>query len=132
MKKLILLTSIILIILPINIYAFTITLSWTKSPSTDVAYYKVYQSTTSKVYPVTPIATALPINNMMTLTKIPETVPTYWIITAVDTNGNESAPTAELTTKWYILFKKIFGSLIPPYMTYWYDDGNPTDYNICL
>lgn len=132
MKKLMILISIMFIMLPTNIFAFTITLGWTKSTSQDVAFYRVYQSTTSKVYPATPIATAPAANSIMTLTKISETVPTYWRITAVDKDGNESVPTAELTTKWYILFKKIFGSLVPPYMTYWYDDGNPTDYNICL
>lgn len=124
MKKTIILSVFFVLIFVVNAFAIgSITLSWIQSTSPDVDHYNIYQSTVSGRYSTTPIAKAPATNSMCTLTKISETTAVYWIITAVDKSGNESAPSAELSTKWYISLKKAYGyTYVPSHMTFWFDE----------
>ncbi|SFD15175.1 PA14 domain-containing protein [Streptomyces aidingensis] len=83
-------------------------LKWTASPSTDVSHYNVYLSSTSPVVTegrdpwLTVYRPDEPITSPATFTGIDNRMKDYggtyhYVVTAVDSAGNESAPTAEVS-----------------------------------
>jgi len=81
----------------VTAFAGTGVLVWTANTETDLAGYKVYQSTVSGVYG-TPIAT---LGKVMTYTAtLPQLTTSqvyYWTITAYDLAGNESPKSAQVS-----------------------------------
>ena len=124
MKRILVLLSLLLLF-SIPLYALTATITWPKSPSTDVIIYRVYQSTQSGVYNV--IAKEVSANSELKVvfTDVSSTVYTYWVITAVDANNNESAKSSEISTKRYIILKKLFPWMREPviYIAPWFSDN---------
>ncbi|MEE9466262.1 MAG: carboxypeptidase regulatory-like domain-containing protein [Candidatus Neomarinimicrobiota bacterium] len=68
-------------------------LSWPESEDNDFAYFAVYRATTSGGYSATPYATVVE-NRVQDSNMALETV-YYYVVTAVDANGNASAFSAE-------------------------------------
>jgi len=116
---------LLFLLLSSPLYALTATITWPKSPSTDVTTYRVYQSTQSGVYNV--IAKEVSANSELKVvfTDVSSTVYTYWVITAVDANNNESAKSSEISTKRYIILKKLFPWMREPviYIAPWFSDN---------
>ena len=117
---------LMLLFLSSPLYALTATITWPKSPSTDVTTYRVYQSTQSGVY-TSVVAKEVSASSELKVvfTDISSTVYTYWVITAVDANNNESAKSSEISTKRYILLKKLFPWMKEPviYIAPWFSDN---------
>lgn len=124
MNKIIFYITLLLSILMYTpVYGETVTIKWTKSPSSDVANYRVYQSNTSKVYTsANRIAQVSKTTYSYTIKNILNTTDIFWIVTAVDAKGNESVACPEVSTQWYNQFFKLFGTTMPPNMTYWYNN----------
>ena len=72
------------------------TLTWTPNTETDMASYKIYQSTTQGIYG-TAIATVPAGTASYTVTGLPLGSTYYFRITAVDSSGNESLPSNEVS-----------------------------------
>jgi fibronectin type 3 domain-containing protein len=73
------------------------TLTWNANTESDVVSYRVYRSTTQGVYVGGPVAT-VPAGATNYLSSGLQTLNTYYfIVTAVDSAGNESLPSAEVS-----------------------------------
>lgn len=73
--------------------------SWTANPELDLAGYRVYASNTSGVYTLgegNQIATAGAGDTACSVAGIADGT-WFWVLTAYDTNGNESVPSDEQT-----------------------------------
>jgi fibronectin type 3 domain-containing protein len=71
-------------------------LTWDPNTETDLASYRVYQSTTQGVYG-TPVATVPAGTVTYTATGLTIGTTYYFRITAVDSGGNESLPSNEVS-----------------------------------
>jgi hypothetical protein len=124
MKRILVLLSLLLLF-STPLYALTATITWPKSPSTDVIIYRVYQSTQSGVY--SNIVREVSVNSELKVvfSDISSTVYTYWVITAVDANNNESDRSSEISTKRYIILKKLFPWMREPviYIAPWFSEN---------
>jgi hypothetical protein len=123
MKKI--MVFLLLLFLSSPLYALTATITWPKSTSTDVTTYHVYQSTQSGVYTSVAKEVSASSELKVVFTDISSTVYTYWVITAVDNNNNESAKSSEISTKRYIILKKLFPWMREPviYIAPWFSDN---------
>ena len=97
MKKRIIVTSwiiVILLILPCIVFASSVMLTWKASPEPDIAGYWVYYGTSSRVY-----GPPIPVGNVTsyTVSGLEEGMTYYFTVTAVDTSGNESGYSVEIT-----------------------------------
>lgn len=72
----------------------SVTLNWEENPEPDLATYSIYRSTDSGVYD-TALATDLPAANFVDNNALNGTT-YFYVVTALDTAGNESAPSAEV------------------------------------
>jgi fibronectin type 3 domain-containing protein len=72
------------------------TLTWTANTETDMASYRIYQTTTQGVYGA-PIATVPAGTATYTVTGLPLGSTYFFRITAVDSSGNESLPSNEVS-----------------------------------
>ena len=73
------------------------TLTWTANPEPDLAGYNVYHSTYGLGYSTVPVNTALITDNTFEHSGLANGATCYYVITAVDANGNESAYSVEVT-----------------------------------
>jgi fibronectin type 3 domain-containing protein len=71
----------------------TADLYWTPNTEADLAYYNVYYGNASGVYTTIRIET----NTTHTISGLLDAVPYYFAVTAVDTSGNESGFSAEVS-----------------------------------
>ncbi|MBC2696402.1 MAG: fibronectin type III domain-containing protein [Desulfobacteraceae bacterium] len=97
MKKRIIVTSwiiVILLILPCIVFAGSVMLTWKASPELDLSEYWVYYGTSSHVY-----GPSIPVGNVTsyTVSELDEEKTYYFSVTAVDTSGNESGYSVEIT-----------------------------------
>lgn len=86
--------STILLLLPSLLWAGTATVQWKPNSETDLQEYRVYSGTASRIYgpPVSVgLATSYTFNNLT------GGVTYYFAVTAVDTSGNESGYSAEVS-----------------------------------
>ena len=120
MKKIAMLICIFAILIPLNLFALTVTLTWNKSISSTpktIDHYNVYQATATGMYPSTPtlkvpyVSTSATISNLAVKNY-------YWVVTAVDSAGKESARSVEVTTKWYVILLNSYKNT-PAFMIYW-------------
>ena len=72
-------------------------LSWTANTETDLAGYNVYRSTTPPVTKGTPLNGALLTNPTYADTSVVNGTTYFYAITAIDTSGNESNPSDEVS-----------------------------------
>ena len=92
----------VLLLFSVSCVAGQQTLSWDLSPD-DASLgagggYRVYQSTVSGQYGAAPIAKVVP--GVSTVTFNTGTLGTfYWVVTAIDSNGNESKYSNEVSGK---------------------------------
>jgi len=76
----------------------TVGLTWTANAEQDLAGYNVYRSTSSPVPLTTPINGAIPVvNNAYGEAGLTNGVTYYYVATAVDTSGNESGGSNEVS-----------------------------------
>lgn len=118
MKKLILAIALVFC-LTVPLYGESVTLNWGASTSSDVRYYNIYQSTISGSYTVAKRIGQVGDNvYAYTISNVPITSNLYWLITAVDYDGNESVG-YELTSSTYrkctITYGRIFLIMKYPY-----------------
>jgi hypothetical protein len=73
----------------------SVTLAWNPNTDPDLAGYKIYESTSSGTYGAA-IATVPPSTTSFAVTGLQRGVTYYFVITAYDTSGNESARSAEV------------------------------------
>ena len=74
-------------------------LTWDKSPSPNVQSYKVYRSEISGG-PYTSISGTIPANTLQfTDTSVLSGQTYFYVVTSIDTNGVESAPSAEVSAQ---------------------------------
>lgn len=73
----------------------SVTLAWNPNTDPDLAGYKIYESTSSGTYG-TAIATVPPSSSSFVVTGLQRGVTYYFVITAYDTSGNESARSGEV------------------------------------
>ena len=73
-------------------------LSWTANTESDLAGYKVYRGTQSGVY-----GTSIAVGNITTyqFTDLPPNTTYFFCVTAIDTAGNESVPSSEVSKSVY-------------------------------
>ncbi len=95
MKKIIQLFILVSILIYANtVFAITnVTLEWNPNTESDLASYKIYQSNTSGVY-----NTGTNVGDVTTYTLTLPDGNWYFALTALDTNGNESGYSNEVTT----------------------------------
>lgn len=74
------------------------TLSWTANTDSDLAGYKVYMGTQSGVY-----GTSIAVGNITTyqITNLPPNTTYFFSVTSLDTAGNESVPSSEVSKSIY-------------------------------
>jgi hypothetical protein len=73
----------------------SVTLAWNPNTDPDLAGYKIYESTSSGTYGAA-IATVPRSTSSFVVTGLQRGVTYYFVITAYDTSGNESARSAEV------------------------------------
>lgn len=101
---------IILIILAVflvsraSVFGATIGLSWDKSEQT--VMYNIYQSKIPGKYDKTNIIATT--NNLNYDINILNTITTYWVVTAVDDTGKESAKSNQVNNMWWVFTCKWF------------------------
>lgn len=120
MKKIAILICVIVMLIPLNLSALSITLSWDGSIASGnrtIDHYNIYQSTTSGVYSASPTFKVPSISRSVTFSNLP-LKNIYWVVTAIDSGGNESAKSVEVTTKWYVILLNSYKSA-PSFMVYW-------------
>jgi hypothetical protein len=76
----------------------SVTLSWAANTDSDLAGYKVYRGTQSGVY-----STSIAVGNVTTyqLTNLQPNTTYFFSVTALDTAGNESLPSSEVSKSVY-------------------------------
>jgi len=80
--------------------ASNVTLEWDLNTELDMAGYRVYQSSNPGIVPAPALKVGTDIphpTNTYVVTDVPDGT-WYWVITAYDTEGNESGPSNEVTT----------------------------------
>jgi len=97
MKKLIFI--LLFLLFSGTVYAESVTLVWTPSPSPNIAEYRVYQSLIHGVFAIGPECNAVAItddtNDCTTKAVVSDLIAGYryhFVVTAVDETGNESEP----------------------------------------
>jgi len=73
-----------------------VTFEWDANSEADLAGYQLYQSTQSGIYTGNPVATIPVGTETITLTNVPDGT-WYWVMTAYDTNDNESGYSNEVS-----------------------------------
>lgn len=100
MKKLLFAIIAMLLVSPAIVFAGeSVTLSWNPNTETDLAGYRLYQSAVSGQYTFGADAAVAEIpagTETVTLENIADGT-YYWVLTAYDTDGNESGPSNEVT-----------------------------------
>ncbi|HDY67753.1 MAG TPA: hypothetical protein ENH85_08180 [Candidatus Scalindua sp.] len=98
MKKLIMLAILMFCLISIS-YAgnSTVTLEWDACTDPDVVQVNLYEAAISGGYGTTPRATILIGANEVTLTNVPNGT-YFWVVTAQDNVGRESANSNEIST----------------------------------
>jgi Fibronectin type III domain len=86
--------SVILFLLPSLLWAGTATVRWQANTETDLKKYRIYHGTARRSY-----GAPLPVGKVTSYTfnDLAEGVTHYFAVTAVDTSGNESGFSAEVS-----------------------------------
>ena len=96
MKRILLFVLAVLFLATSAFAASNVTFEWDANNEADLAGYRLYQSTQSGTYVGNPVATIAKGTEMVTLTDVPDGT-WYWVLTAYDTNDNESEYSNEVT-----------------------------------
>lgn len=99
MKKLLLFIIVLMIVPSLALAATDVNFAWNANTEPDLAGYRLYRSNTSGVYTFGEI-NAVAIFGAVATTGTETDVPDgtwYWVLTAFDTEGNESGPSNEVT-----------------------------------
>lgn len=96
MRKLILI--LVLILFPVLCFAASdVTLEWDLNTEQDMAGYRVYQSASPGIVPAPGLKVGEIPHPTNTYTFIVQDGTWYWVVTAYDTENNESGPSNEVT-----------------------------------
>lgn len=118
MKKILSILSV-LFILPLSSNAMDITITWDPSyvefPKS-IAYYRVYQTYKQGNY-TRNVLIRKTTSTDITMPNLPNKN-IYWRVTAVDSNGIESKPSEEVTSKWFLRYR-IMSKYGPKHIMYW-------------
>jgi len=76
--------------------ASNVTFEWDANSESDLAGYRLYQSQVSGSYTDVPVVTIPAGTETTTLLDVPDGT-YFWVLTAYDTNENESGPSNEVT-----------------------------------
>ena len=89
------LLAIIFLCLPVVSWAASVTLRWQANSEPDIAGYNIYYGTQSRAY-----STPIPVGNVTryTVNDLKDGKKYYFCISAIDTSGNESGFSAEIST----------------------------------
>ena len=111
-KNLILFLIITLLLIPQMVCAASITLAWDANKENDLLGYKIYYGTSSGNYDSSTF-----VGNVKSceISELKDSVKYYIAITALDTSGNESDYSKEITTKH--CFSGITLLTLPPFIT---------------
>ena len=75
-----------------------VTIQWTANTESDLTGYYIYYSDTSGIYPsVDDNRIDVSSATSYTFTNLTNNIPYYFMVTALDSNGNESLPSTEIT-----------------------------------
>ncbi len=88
-----------LLLSPMVAYGATVTLAWNANTETDLAGYKIYYGTVSRIRSATTIPSSIDVGNItqsIRLTDLDEDDTYYLAATAYDQDNNESAYSVEL------------------------------------
>ena len=96
MKRILLFVLAVLFLATSAFAASDVTFEWNANSEADLAGYRLYQSTQSGTYVGNPVATIAEGTETVTLTDVPDGT-WYWVLTAYDTNDNESEYSNEVT-----------------------------------
>jgi len=94
MKKILIVA--LLVLFPFVCFAHDIEFEWDPNTETDLAGYRLYQSNTSGQYGSTPVAEIAHPSTGKALTNLVDGQ-YFWVVTAFDMSGNESAYSNEVT-----------------------------------
>lgn len=97
MKRFLLALGFVLIFVTSSFAASNITFVWDASTSTDVAGYKLYQSTISGSYDSSKVVADISAPNTTARIENIQDGTYFWVVTAYDGNGNESGYSNEVT-----------------------------------
>ena len=87
------------LLVPVVRGASDVSFKWDANTETDLAGYRIYQSTTSGQYTygaVTAVGT-IPAGTETVTVNVPDDGTYFWVMTAFDNGGNESGPSNEVT-----------------------------------
>lgn len=98
MKKIFTLTIWILLLSVVSCSAASnVKFIWDASPDSDLAGYRLYQSTVSGEYDKSKVVAVIPANLTTTTLENVQDGKYFWVATAFDTSGNESEYSNEVT-----------------------------------
>jgi hypothetical protein len=116
MKKILIVLSLLCVLLNANAASKTITIAWDANPELDILGYKNYNSTNAFV---TTNAAVL-VTNALTYTMPIEIGPVYSLyVTAINTVGLESDPSAQLRYQEHLVYPKKTNNIVLAGTTNW-------------